>query len=439
MSDERLCGLDREELLGMLRRMIEIRLFEDEVMSLFTPQPRARVARTSARARRRSPSAPARRCEAGDTMTCTYRGHGAVLAMGAPLDGTFAEILGKAARALRAASGGSMHLTDVIGRRAGLVRDRRRPPAVRLRHRRSPRSTSSTGSVSRCASSATATTNIGAFHEALNLASIWKLPVVFVCENNLYGEYSPLASTTPVERARRAGGAATRCRACAIDGNDVLAVREAVGEAVERAARRRGADLIEALTYRHKGHSRTDPATYRPQGELEAWLERDPITALRGVAASSHGDRGRGASTRRERGAETPSRSALERALAWPEPDPASGSRRLRMSERHLPRGRHPRARRRARADERVVLIGEDVGAAGGVFKATEGLFDAVRRATRVRDTPISEQAIVGAALGAAVAGLRPVGEIMFADFAGVCYDQIANQLAKYRYRAAAR
>jgi pyruvate/2-oxoglutarate/acetoin dehydrogenase E1 component len=84
--------------------------------------------------------------------------------------------------------------------------------------------------------------------------------------------------------------------------------------------------------------------------------------------------------------------------------------------------------------DPRVVLIGEDVGAAGGVFKATEGLFERFG-GSRVRDTPISEQAIVGTVLGAAVSGLRPVGEIMFADFAGVCYDQIANQLAKYRYQ----
>jgi pyruvate dehydrogenase E1 component alpha subunit len=120
------------------------------------------------------------------------------------------------------------------------------------------------------------TTNIGVFHEAMNLAAIWRLPVVFVCENNLYGEYSPLATTTPVDRlADRAASYAMPART--IDGNDVLAVRAATLEALERARSGDGPTFLEALTYRQRGHSRSDPGAYRPEGELERWLERDPI------------------------------------------------------------------------------------------------------------------------------------------------------------------
>jgi pyruvate dehydrogenase E1 component alpha subunit len=164
------------------------------------------------------------------------------------------------------------------------------------------------------------TTNIGAFHEALNLAAIWKLPAVFVCENNLYGEYSPLATTTPVERlADRAGAYAMASEQ--VDGNDVLAVRRVVGAAVARARAGDGPTLVEALTYRQKGHSRTDPGAYRPPGELESWLERDPISlfermvAERGVASMDELERVRAEAA----GAV---REAAERALSWPDPDP---------------------------------------------------------------------------------------------------------------------
>jgi pyruvate dehydrogenase E1 component alpha subunit len=164
------------------------------------------------------------------------------------------------------------------------------------------------------------TTNIGAFHEALNLAAVWKLPAVFLCENNLYGEYSPLATTTPVERlADRAGAYAMASEQ--VDGNDVLAVRRVMAAAVARARAGDGPSLLEALTYRQKGHSRTDPGAYRPPGELERWLERDPITLFerllteRGVFSTdeAEGVRADAAEAVRE---------ATERALSWPDPDP---------------------------------------------------------------------------------------------------------------------
>jgi pyruvate dehydrogenase E1 component alpha subunit len=126
------------------------------------------------------------------------------------------------------------------------------------------------------------TTNIGTFHEALNFAVIWKLPVVFVCENNLYMEYTPIGTVTAVERPAADRAAAYGLPPIVVDGNDADEVFRVASRAFARARAGEGPSLIEALTYRHSGHSRADPAQYRPAGELERWLERDPIKIYRG-------------------------------------------------------------------------------------------------------------------------------------------------------------
>jgi acetoin:2,6-dichlorophenolindophenol oxidoreductase subunit alpha len=159
--------------------------------------------------------------------------------------------------------------------------------------------------------------NIGATHEAMNLASIWKLPVLFFCENNLYGEYSPLHSTTPIDTLAERADAYAMASA-RVDGNDVMAVHAAVSEAAERARAGEGPTFVEALTYRHRGHSRTDPATYRPEGELEAWLERDPIPRLEALLAERGVEADRIAGARHD--ADAAVSAALERALAAGEP-----------------------------------------------------------------------------------------------------------------------
>jgi TPP-dependent pyruvate/acetoin dehydrogenase alpha subunit len=248
-------------------------------------------------------------------MLCTYRGHGAVLAMGAPLDRTFAEILGRA-DGLCGGKGGSMHLTDVsVGAYGSFaIVGAHLPIATGFGF---AAKYEGSGAVCLCFFG-DGSTNIGAFHEALNLAGIWKLPVIFLCENNVYGEYSHWSVTTPIERlADRAdsyGMPGVR-----VDGNDVGAVLEVVGEAVARARAGDGPTLVEAMTYRHKGHSRSDPALYRPEEEVEAWLARDPITLLerelldKGVAQEQLDE------LRRQ--AEANVAAALERALASPEPE----------------------------------------------------------------------------------------------------------------------
>jgi pyruvate dehydrogenase E1 component alpha subunit len=164
-------------------------------------------------------------------------------------------------------------------------------------------------------------TNIGAFHEALNLAAVWSLPVLFVCENNLYMEYTPIGNVTAVASPAADRAPAYGLTAATVDGNDVVAVAEAVAQAAARARSGGGPSLIEALTYRHFGHSRTDPAKYRPAEEVRQWLERDPLELARqrlaqaGVPASS-------VAQAAERAAETVAQ-AIADAKAAPPPEPA--------------------------------------------------------------------------------------------------------------------
>jgi TPP-dependent pyruvate/acetoin dehydrogenase alpha subunit len=308
--------MERADLLDLQRRMLEIRCFEDEVMRLFT----LNLVRASTHLYQGQEAVAVGACGAlreGDTMTCTYRGHGAVLAMGAPLDRAVGEILGKADGLCRG-KGGSMHLTDFAVGALGSF-------AVVGAHLPFACGTAfaaqylETGAVSLCFFG-DGTTNIGAFHEAMNLAAVWKLPVVFLCENNLYGEYSPVAATTAVERlADRA--VAYAMPSARVDGNDVLAMREAVAEACDRARGNGGPTLIEALTYRHMGHSRSDPGAYRPDGELERWLERDPITLFARYLADHYGVTAGELEALRQAAKEAV-RDATAQAMAWPDPSP---------------------------------------------------------------------------------------------------------------------
>lgn len=304
-----------EQHLELLRRMHEIRFFEDACHLLFAQG----LVRGSTHLCQGQEAVTVGACSVlreSDTMSCTYRGHGAVLAKGAPLDRAFGEIMGKAG-GLCGGKGGSMHLTDmdkgaigsfaIVGAHLPIALG----SAFAARYRQ-------TGGVSVCFFG-DGSTNIGAFHESLNMAQVWKLPVVFICENNLYGEYSPLASTTAgasiADRADGFGMAKAR-----IDGNVLMEVRATVADAAERARAGEGPTLIEALTYRHKGHSRSDPASYRPEGELESWLERDPIVLFERELSEREGVEPAQLEQLRA-DAEAAVADALERAKSWPEPD----------------------------------------------------------------------------------------------------------------------
>jgi pyruvate dehydrogenase E1 component alpha subunit len=168
------------------------------------------------------------------------------------------------------------------------------------------------------------TTNIGAFHEALNLAVVWKAPVVFVCENNQYMEYTPIGAVTAVERPAADRAAAYGLPALVVDGNDVEAVHGMARLTIDRARRGKGPSLVEAVTYRHGGHSRADPGTYRPEDEVKAWLARDPIPAYRAVllkAGIAEEDIARIEAETKAAVAE-----AEKAAREAPEPDPATAT-----------------------------------------------------------------------------------------------------------------
>jgi acetoin:2,6-dichlorophenolindophenol oxidoreductase subunit alpha len=305
------------EQLELLRGMHEIRFFEDECGRLFARG----VVRGTTHLCQGQEAVAVGACSAlreGDSMTCTYRGHGATLAMGVALDEAFGEIFGKA-QGLCGGKGGSMHLTDLrvgaLGSHAivGAHLPIANGAAFEAVYRK-------TGAVHVCFFG-DGSTNIGAFHESLNLASIWKLPVIFVCENNLYGEYSPIAWTTPVERiADRA--AAYGMHGERIDGNVVTGVRDTVAAAAERARAGEGPSLIEAMTYRQAGHSRTDPGKYRPEGELEHWLQRDPILLAEQALAAAGVEDEKLAEVRGA--AQQAVAEALERAMSWEDPEPAA-------------------------------------------------------------------------------------------------------------------
>src|SRR3954454_4857127 len=266
-----------KDRVEQLRRMIEIRSVEEGIQKLFA-EGHIRGSTHLASGQEAVSVGIARAIDPDDIVTCTYRGHGHALALGVTPEGVIGEICGRVI-GCGGGLGGSMHLVEpevgllptaaIIG--AGLPIACGAAMAARARGKdRVAVSIFGDGSA-----------NIGAFHEALNFAAIQKLPVVFVCENNLYGEYTRIQLSTPVEDiAVRA--ASYNIPGVIVDGQDVDKVAEAMAAAVERARRGDGPSLVEMKTYRYSGHSRSDPATYRPAGELDAWLKRDPIDILAG-------------------------------------------------------------------------------------------------------------------------------------------------------------
>ena len=424
----------------MLRRMHLVRAFEEKLADLYA---NGRVPTEAIHLSIGQEATAVGACFAlrpDDYMTTTHRGHGHMLAKGAPVDGMMAEIMARA-DGLCGGKGGSMHVTDasvgalgangIVG--ASPLIATGAAHAVKLRG-------SDRVSV---AFFGDGSTNQGMFHEALNFASLFDLPAVFVLEDNGYGEFTAVSKHTRAPslgaRAISYGMPSTTC-----DGNDVWAVYEAVGEAVARARRGEGPTLVVCETYRWHGHMEGDPAAYRPDGELDAWKERCPIRAWaarleeEGLAV---GDL--------EGEAKEKVEHALEAALRSPEPalesitehvfapDPAELWREPRITAGSRPEVSCSQALRDAlreemERDERVYLLGEDV-TRGGYFAVTSGLVETLGT-DRIVDTPISEYAIVGTAVGAAMAGARPVAEILFSDFLTCCMDPIVNNAAKLRY-----
>ena len=268
---ERRKAVQTDEVAGY-ERMLEIREFENQINGLFA----AGLIRGTTHlclGQEALDIALAAELRTTDTVMATYRGHGVALALGLTPESVLGEIMGKTIGCCGGV-GGSMHLADM---NLGLL----------------PTSAIVGGGIPIAAGAGLAyqllgkdsvgvavfgdgATNIGAFHEGLNLAAIWKLPAIFICDNNVYGEYSRIDKTTPLEDLHMRAES-YKMPHYAVDGMDVHAVRKGIKEAVERARSGGGPTLIEAKTYRFAGHSRADKALYRPEGELEKWEKRDPI------------------------------------------------------------------------------------------------------------------------------------------------------------------
>ncbi|MFF7867660.1 thiamine pyrophosphate-dependent dehydrogenase E1 component subunit alpha [Streptomyces qaidamensis] len=252
-----------------------------------------------------------------DYVFATYRGHHHALARGATPEECLAELMSRAT-GLCKAKGGSMHLTKAATGMLGsyAIVGSHLPMAVGAAWSARLRGTEQLA----VAFFGDGATNIGAFHESLNLAAVWKLPVLFVCENNLYMEYTPIADVTAVPRPAADRAPAHGIPGEVVDGNDVVAVEEAVERLARRARAGDGPAVLEAETYRHFGHSRTDPAAYRPAEEVERWLKHDPLDLARGRLAEL------GVDEETVAGADERARAVVERAVeaakAAPPPDP---------------------------------------------------------------------------------------------------------------------
>ena len=428
-----------------------------------------------------------------DYLIGTYRTHGHAIARGTDPKRVMAELFGRV-DGTSGGRGGSMHIFDLEHRFMGGygIVGGNLPLAAGLALSSDYRGTDE---VTVCMFGDGAS-NTGNFGETMNLAALWSLPVVFLVENNLYGMGTALERHSAVpdlsHKAEGMGVPGVR-----VDGMDVLAVRETVAEHIRIAREDRKPTMIEAFTYRYRGHSAADPEVYREKEEVEEWQRKDPIETFAAPAGGGEGalrgrdpgdprrsrqDRHRGGRVRRQLPraaarlalrrplrARRPGAGLVRRRRALPRLARGGGgahghqarpaARRARCGVRRgrgTSRGRgrptgHP-ARGRAlmavmrmrealrdamaeemRRDEDVFVMGEDVAVFQGSFKVTEGLLDEFGE-KRVRDTPISENSIVGMGVGSAMGGLRPIVEIMTVNFALLAMDQIVNHAAAIPY-----
>ncbi|MCT9084772.1 alpha-ketoacid dehydrogenase subunit alpha/beta [Streptomyces fulvoviolaceus] len=431
-----------EQLLEMYRRMRRIRRFEERASELYKATEIPGFLHLSIG---QEASAVGACWPLGerDGITSTHRGHGHVLAKGLDAASMMAELMGREAGTCHG-RGGSMHIADpglgiygangIVG--AGLPIAAGVATAAKLR---------AAGDVV-VAFFGDGAVAQGMFHEAVNLAAVWDLPVVFLCENNHYSEFSPEADQHRAPLSARAAGYGIDYEH--VDGNDVLAVSRTMTEVVGRLRAGGGPILVEAETYRWHGHYEGDPERYRTPEEVASAKERDPLLVARRHLAAA------GVATALADAVDEEIDKEIEAAVEWaralPEPAPESlydfvSAPRTVIPEPAPAQGEVFRSMDAVRlalehelaADPSVFVAGIDVGAGGNVFGLTRGLADAFPG--RVRDTPISESAILGTAVGAAMAGMRPVVEIMYMDFIGVALDMLLNQAAKLRFMTGGR
>ncbi len=432
-------AIDADQLVELYRRMLRIRRFEEQVALLYQSGDVPGFVHISVGQEATAVGAcwPLR---PDDYLASTHRGHGHCLAKGMAMAPMFAELFGRESGAC-AGRGGSMHIADpsvgmlgangIVG--AGL------PIAVGAAFAAQRRGDGV--SVAFFGDGAVAT---GAFHEAVNLAALWRLPVIFFCENNGYAEFSATAAQHPAPIVGRASGYGID--GVELDGTDVVAVAQSMSTIVERVRAGGGPVLVEAHTHRWHGHYEGDPLKYRPDDALDRYHERDPIARARRELEARGVEAGIVQAV--EDGVDDELEAALAEARASPEPDrtrlfdfvttpravpaPSTPGDVFEEDEWRMMDAVRTALEVELERDPDVFVAGIDVGQGGNVFAITRGLWE--RWPDRVLDTPISETAILGLGVGASMAGLKPVVEIMYLDFIGVCLDQLLNQAAKLRF-----
>lgn len=426
-----------------LRDMVRVRRFDERTIELF----HAGVIKGTAHSCVGQEAIAVGACAAlreDDYVVSHHRGHGHCIAKGADLTRMMAELMGRDTGYCRGL-GGSMHIAaldkgilganGIVGAGMGLGAGAALSAQMR-----------GTGQIC-LAFFGDGAANEGIFHESFNLAALWRLPIVFFCENNRFGLSTAMSESTSIDLlSRRAAGYGMPGET--IDGNDVELVFEAVERAAARARAGEGPSFIEALTWRWGDHSmRANLPRYRSEAEEAEKRQGDPIARLELRLAERQVRPARIAAIHDEANAEI--ETAIETAKAAPEPalsvltgavtaplklpvdaaEPGAASSRRVISMVEAIREAIDQEMAR---DASVFVIGEDVGKIGGIFGCTRGLIDR-HGADRVRDTPISEGVISNAAVGAAITGLRPIVEIQIFDFVTLMMDAIVNQAAKFR------
>ncbi len=432
---------ERPPLLEQYRRMLLIRVFEERAAELFQQGVIFGTAHSCVGQEAIAVGAAGVMRET-DYLVGHHRSHGHLIAAGADMHRMMAEMFGKRTGYCKGL-GGSMHIADlsldilgcngIVG--AGLPHACGAALTATLR---------GTGQAT-VAYFGDGAAGQGAAHEAMNLAATWKLPVVFICENNQFALSADWRTQRAVEDlADRAVGYGMPGEV--VDGNDLLAVEDAVARALDLARAGGGPTLLEMKTFRRMQHSmRANLPDVRDMAVVEEWEMKDPLPRFAAYLRSvGELDDERAASIERDVAAEV--EAAIETALADEDASPDDLMPAVFGPHRSYPEPPEPGGRElgfvaairealglELEADPDVIVIGEDIGRVGGLFRATEGLYEKYG-AARIRDTPLTESGFVGCGIGAALTGLRPVVELQFSDFAGVAFDQILNQAAKLRF-----
>jgi 2-oxoisovalerate dehydrogenase E1 component len=434
--------IGKDALLDMYRRMVRIRTFEERARDLYQAGQLPRRGHLYSGQEAVAGAAVAALRD-DDYITSTHRGHGHTIARSDDVRGAMAELAGKEAGFSRGKAG-SMHIADfdravlgsfpIVGASITMAVGAALASTVR-----------GDGRVA-IAFFGDGAANQGTFHEGLNLAAVWDLPVVFLCENNQYAIFTKQENVMRIQDvADRAAGYGMP--GVVVDGMEPLAVYRAVREAAERARSGRGPTLVEAKTYRLGGHSTGDPGTgYRAREELDRWRQRDPVPAFRrylleaGIAGEDEVDA-------IEADVNERLEDAVSFALSAPDPDPSEAYTHLYAPAYEPASPEEPGEERQISVlqavneaiqeemerDPQLIMLGEDIGERGGPFGASKGLLERFGP-KRIVDTPISENGFVAAAIGAALAGVPTIAEISYIDFAALALDPIVNVAAKAHY-----